>query len=532
MIDLMVYRAEGWAVRGGRDLYAMHATHAALPATYPPFAALLFAPLTLLDVADLRTLATVVNLALLVVLVHLSLRLVGRPLRAPRPAAALLLASLAVWCEPVWTTLRYGQINLLLAVLVLWDLTRRDGHRWAGACIGVAAGIKLAPAMFAVYLALCGLAEAARRLREDRGRLAPAEALRASWNAPLRQAAVATGAFLATVALSAVLLPRDSWHFWTRALFHTSRVGNSEDTGNQSVSGVLARLLHTGDPGLPALAAVLLTAAAGLAVAVAARRTGPGPLPTAPAWAVVACAVTGLLVSPYSWSHHWVWCVPLVLLLGTEARRCGGAVRRTAAWLTTAAFCSYALWWVPHSPDRADRLELHQDAAQMLLSAVYPLTGAAFLAAAAVTVRRARSGRAEGVEALQGAVLVEKPAVDGLAVQLTVGLDRVALYDQRPRAVLTPVLEGGVDGLHVPDDRGAAAAPVALPAVCTHRQLQLWRQAVHTWVTPPSSLRIARALPLGRTHRFCHVPAVGRSTRRPADNTKIPPQRDGIAAWS
>jgi glycosyl transferase family 87 len=401
MIDLMVYRAEGWAVRGGHDLYAIRATHASLPATYPPFAALLFTPLTLLSVSAMRTLATAGNLALLVVLVHLSLRLIERPLPLPRPAAALLLASAAVWCEPVWTTLRYGQVNLLLAVFVLWDLTRRTGHRWAGVGIGVAAGVKLAPAMFAVFLALCGLAAARRRLREDPppGRW-PLRVARACANPPLRQAAVAAGAFAATVLCATVLLPHDSWRFWTSVLFHTGRVGNAEDTANQSVRGVLARLLHTGDPGTLALAAVLLTAAAGLTVAVAAFRTRRG-LPTAPAWAAVSCAVTALLVSPYSWSHHWVWCVPLVLLLGAEAQRRGGAVRWAGTALATAVFCSYALWWVPHSSDRSDRLELHQNAGQMLLSALYPLTAAAFLAAAAIAVWRARRDARAGRQEVQ-----------------------------------------------------------------------------------------------------------------------------------
>ncbi|MFD0383966.1 hypothetical protein ACFQ2B_21605 [Streptomyces stramineus] len=44
MIDLLVYRAEGRTVLAGGDLYAMRATHARLPTTYPPFAALLFTP--------------------------------------------------------------------------------------------------------------------------------------------------------------------------------------------------------------------------------------------------------------------------------------------------------------------------------------------------------------------------------------------------------------------------------------------------------------------------------------------------------
>lgn len=132
MIDLMVYRAEGATVRAGGDLYALRTTDARLPATYPPFAALLFPPLTLLGTAPLRTLATAANLALLVVFVRLSLRLAGHA----RMETAWWVSAVAVWCEPVWTTLRHGQINLLLAVLVLWDLSRRPGDRRAGAASG------------------------------------------------------------------------------------------------------------------------------------------------------------------------------------------------------------------------------------------------------------------------------------------------------------------------------------------------------------------------------------------------------------
>ncbi|GAA2389196.1 hypothetical protein GCM10010420_10930 [Streptomyces glaucosporus] len=380
MIDLMVYRAEGWTARTGGDLYAMRATHAELPMTYPPFAALLFVPLTLVGVPEMRVLATGVNLALLVALVHLSLRLVGRPLRIPRPAAALGLAAAAVWCEPVWTTLRYGQINLLLAVLVLWDLSRRPGHRWAGAGIGIAAGIKLTPALFAVFLALCGLVRAWRRLRGT-GR---SDGI---WNPWLRQAAVAAGTFAGTVLLAAAVLPRDSWRFWTEAVFSPERVGRVEDTANQSLRGVLARLLHTGDPGSGWLLLAAAVALAGLATAVAADLAGPRRLPSAQAWAVVACASTALLVSPVSWSHHWVWCVPAVLLLGSEALRRASALWWTGTALTALLFCSYALWWVPHGP--SGRFELRQSGAEMVLSAVYPVAGTAVLLLTAVLSVRA-----------------------------------------------------------------------------------------------------------------------------------------------
>ncbi|MCI0383585.1 glycosyltransferase 87 family protein [Streptomyces sp. CNQ085] len=381
MIDLMVYRAEGWTARTGGDLYAMRATHAELPMTYPPFAALLFIPLTLVDVPTMRLMATGANLVLLVTLVHLSLRLTGRPLNLPRPAAALALSAVTVWCEPVWTTLRYGQINLLLAVLVLWDLSRRAGHRWAGVGIGVAAGIKLTPALFAVFLALCGLTLAWRRRRLAGG---PARL----WNHWLRRAAVASGAFTGTVVLAVLVLPRDSRNFWTEAVFSPERVGRVEDTANQSLRGVLARLLHTAEPGTGWALLAVAAALAGLAVAVAAALAGPRRLPSAHAWAAVCVACAALLVSPVSWSHHWVWCVPAVLLLGSEALRRGSAPWWTGTAVTALLFCSYALWWVPHGSP-AERFELRQSGVQTALSAVYPAAGAALLVLAAVLTVRA-----------------------------------------------------------------------------------------------------------------------------------------------
>lgn len=344
MIDLTVYRAEGATVRAGGDLYALRATEARLPTTYPPFAALLFTPLTLLETADLRAPATAVNLVLLVAFVTLSLRLVGHA----HARSVAWVSAAAVWCEPVWTTLRYGQVNLLLGVLVLHDLTGRPGRRLAGAGIGIAAAVKLTPALFAVFLLAAGLVDRARR---------------GGTGERLRHARGAAVAFTAATLLAAAVLPRDSWHFWTRAVFETGRVGLVEDTANQSLRGVLARLLHTAAPGPWWTVTAAVVTVAGLAAAAAAELRGLR------AWSVTACAVTALLVSPVSWSHHWVWCVPVTLLLATSGR--------AAAVAAVAVFCSYAPWWVPHGPGR---LELHQNGAQSALSALYPAAGCAFLA--------------------------------------------------------------------------------------------------------------------------------------------------------
>lgn len=132
--------------------------------------------------------------------------------------------------------------------------------------------------------------------------------------------------------------------------------------------------MHTDDPGMWwAVTAALL---GGLAMVLAVRAAVRGDK----AVAVVVCAFTALMISPISWSHHWVWCVPLLILL---------ADRATRVWPVTGAvalvFASFALWWVPHDPGRP---ELDQNAGQMVLSAVYPLTTTALLVGYMLTLRR------------------------------------------------------------------------------------------------------------------------------------------------
>ncbi|MFJ6406281.1 glycosyltransferase 87 family protein [Streptomyces hydrogenans] len=393
MLDVMVYRAEAETLRAGDDLYAMRATSANLAMTYPPIAAVLFLPLTLVGVPLMRTLSTAGNLLLVLALVRLSLQLVRPALASPARRAdlwrtTLWVAAAVVWCEPVWTTLRYGQINLLVAVAVLWDFTRREGSRWAGLGIGLATAVKLTPGLFVVLLLAAGLL----LWRRDRG-----------MNQWLRTALTATGVFLVTTLAMVVALPADSKTFWTRTLFETGRVGHAEETANQSLSGVLARLMHTDAPGLWWLAAAVLLGGAAMALAIRAAVRGDKAV------AVVVTAFTALMVSPISWSHHWVWCVPLLILLYDRATR---------AWPVTGAvalaFASFALWWVPHDPGRP---ELDQNAGQMLLSAVYPFTATAVFAGYALAVRRTRRTEAGNApEAPREAVVPEPRAVVPQAV--------------------------------------------------------------------------------------------------------------------
>ncbi|MEV4558973.1 glycosyltransferase 87 family protein [Kitasatospora sp. NPDC049285] len=385
MVDMIVYRAEGAAVAHGRDLYAIRVTEWDLPATYPPFAAMLFVPTTWFGVPFLRIAVTAGNLALLALLAHLSFKLVGWPRREVRPIGVVLITGLGVWLEPVFTTLRYGQINLALACLILWDLTRPDSARTKGLAIGLAAGIKLTPGLFAVYLLITGR---------------------------VRAAFVAGATFLGTFLIGALVLPDATRGFWTTYLFDSTRVGKTVIVDNQSLRGMVARLLHAENPGLPATALAAAVAVAGLAIAAWAHRSARWS-PRAEAWSVCAALVTAVLISPISWTHHWVWCVPMLVLLAAEAahERSRPAAVRHLRWrpilaLTVLGFLSFGMWVVPHKGD----LDQHLPALHQLPASVYPLLGLCFLAVAALRVRSRRI--AAGAPLVR--VPAQRPGPDGL----------------------------------------------------------------------------------------------------------------------
>ncbi|MFF7637365.1 glycosyltransferase 87 family protein [Kitasatospora sp. NPDC008050] len=353
MVDMIVYRAEGQAVVSGHDLYTMRVPVWDLAATYPPFAAMLFVPSTWFDISALRALVTLLNIGLLGLLGWYSFTLAGWPRRRFRPAATVLVAGFGVWLEPVFTTIQYGQVNLGIACLVLYDLTRPDQHRGKGIAIGIAAGIKLTPGLFAVYLLLTGR---------------------------VRAAMVAGATFLATALLGVVALPGASWGFWTKYVWDSSRVGVTELVDDQSMRGAVARLLGKHDPGLIATLAGGLCLVLGLTVAVLAARA-TREIRRAEAWGVVCTAITALLLSPISWTHHWIWCVPLLVLLGAEVAqelRLPRGMRRLRWRLvlagTALVFLSYAMWLVPQAGG------LGVPWYWQLPSSVYPVTGVVVLA--------------------------------------------------------------------------------------------------------------------------------------------------------
>jgi len=328
--DLDVYVRGAQAIADGTSLYEQAAR--VLPFTYSPFAAVLFMPLHLLSAVSARWLFTTGSLACYLVVVAAC----GWRLRLPwRHLALLTLAGMAL--EPFVRTMLLGQVNLYLMAAVVVDclLIRSSRRGWL---VGLAAGVKIVPAVFVLYFVL----------QRD-----------------LRSALRAACGFLVTLACGAVLAPQDSLRYWTGGLFGISHFGPAAvvDGKNQSLVGQLTRLLASPTP-LLVVELLLFAAALALATLAARRQLRIG----GEVAALTAVAIGGLLASPLSWTHHWVWCVPALMVL--VSRR-----QWVAAWLLGLVFAAGPEFAVTVAPSQESL-----DLLQQLACSTYVLAGLALLA--------------------------------------------------------------------------------------------------------------------------------------------------------
>ncbi|MDT5011022.1 MAG: hypothetical protein QOH57_2639, partial [Mycobacterium sp.] len=332
--DFDTYRDAARHVREHLPLYADRLIHDHLY-TYTPFSAVTFFPFDLLPHGwtDVYT-WMIVNLVVLVLIVVQCWRMLGYRTSVKSVAVSTLIAFSCTFLEPVRTTLFYGQINLVLLLVVLWDAGRGEHSRLRGVGVGIAAGIKLTPAYFVFYYLT---------LRQ--------------W----RSAAVAVATFAATVAVGWLVLPTDSGQYWSGMLFDTERIG--EDLlhpSNQSLRGTIARLAGGPPanvigvmPGEPPPTWVWLLAAVGVVVvaavvAVRLYRCGEHLL------ALTVTGLTAVVVSPFSWTHHWVWFVPLVVYLLHRA------LTNHWWWLPAVAlFLTLGAWPYQFPVDKEPRVGLY-----------------------------------------------------------------------------------------------------------------------------------------------------------------------------
>jgi alpha-1,2-mannosyltransferase len=287
--DLNVYNDAGLITRQLPSILYEWELKVGVQFTYTPFAALVFAGGSLIPFWALRWIMTITSLATIPLTTWLTLGAMERR-GAGRIAATLAVSALALWIEPVVKALYLGQIEPLLMLIVVWDLTRRDSWRWKGVGIGFAAGIKLVPLLFIPYLLLAG---------------------------KVRQAAIAAGTFIALIVLGFIALPAQSASYWLTGYFmRPGRTGSVHSLVNQSLLGTLARLYGTVVPAQPVwLPVALVVAAGGLIGGAMLSRTGR----QVQGWTLVG--ITSVLVSPISWDHHWVWLVPVFAMLAGLAMK-------------------------------------------------------------------------------------------------------------------------------------------------------------------------------------------------------------------
>lgn len=299
-VDLHVYLGGAAAIDHPGTLYsyvyADQTPDFPLPFTYPPFAAVVFYPLHLLPFGLVALLWQLATMAALYGAIRISQRLMGVA-AADGHRVAMLWTAITIWIEPLRSTFDYGQVNVLLMLAVLWAVYTT---RWwlTGLLIGVAAGIKLTPAISGIYLV------GVRR-----------------WAAAVCSAAV----FAVTIGVSAWVVGDQTRYYFTDLLGDAHRVGPVATSFNQSWRGGISRIVgHDAGYGPPVVIAIAVTAV----VAVLAWRALDG---SDRLGKLLVVELFGLLLSPISWTHHWVWLVPLMMwAIHGPRRECPGA--RIVGW--------------------------------------------------------------------------------------------------------------------------------------------------------------------------------------------------------
>jgi alpha-1,2-mannosyltransferase len=323
MIDLRVYRMGGSVLLHGGSLYDAELPGSGLPFTYPPFAAIAMVPLAAVPWGVALVVWSTISVLCITALWRTSLPKTAWSFFSSRKRVLLLIALtlLSLLLEPVWQTLQFGQINLLLTAMILLDLVRPADARLRGFWLGVTIGVKLTPVPF---LALLVVTKQWRALR----------------NAIL--------GLLATVAIGFAIVPHQSWRYWTDVILDANRVGGIAYTGNQSLNGFLHRLGDEASWVQPTW--FVLAALFGLAALWLARRFW---LVDERVTAISVMALAVLYASPISWSHHWVWIIPLGVSLIRTVNRVWGlnpAVATGVLWY--GLFVLRSIWWVPYRDDR------------------------------------------------------------------------------------------------------------------------------------------------------------------------------------
>jgi alpha-1,2-mannosyltransferase len=358
-LDLSTYLLGG-AHAVSNDLFTVTYPTDHLGFTYPPFSALLFAPFAHFPQRACEVVFSWVNLAALFGLLVVSLRAVGASLQKRTILWwALALVLPVVLFDPVRQTFLLGQVNIILALMIVADLTM-DLPLPRGILVGLAAAIKVTPIILIPYLFLT---------RQGRSGLR------------------AIASFCAAALLAAAFNASTSWSYWTHYIRDPQRAGMLSWIGNQGVLGAAERLLGHTVTTPTSFVIVITVGVLGLLIATGAYRR------SSPVLGLLVVEATESLASPVSWSHHFIWMVLLVAWLALAEDR----PRYGEWWALGVAVLLWAApyWWVPHGPGVrfAGRGWLTPVGDADVLVFVVVLVGAAVRVVRATLERPQRAGR-------------------------------------------------------------------------------------------------------------------------------------------
>jgi alpha-1,2-mannosyltransferase len=316
-IDLRVYRlgVQGWW--HGVDIYGPLPKAAGfdLPYVYPPISVLVLGPLGAVSWAHAIVATITVSQALMGIALYLTFLRIwpGAGKRGALLAtAALLPASLLL--EPVSGNLAFGQVNTALMALVVIDCLALRLPLPRGVLIGIAAAIKLTPLVVLLYF------------------LVRKEYRSAIWMA-------GTAAVLTVIGF--VVSWTGSLHYWFGSSGGARAISASAYFTNQTIDGMLTRwaLPHLVQSGLWLLLSLALAAIAAIGIRRA-TRIGDTAL------AVVIIGALGLMISPTSWSYHWVYVAPALVVLAGQTWR-NRAALAGLAWGVATVLVAITFWDAP-----------------------------------------------------------------------------------------------------------------------------------------------------------------------------------------
>ncbi|MGB8197400.1 MAG: glycosyltransferase 87 family protein [Acidimicrobiales bacterium] len=286
-LDFQVYRDAARNMLDGRATYHAHFTFKNLNFTYPPFALLLFSVLALIPATVALAGWWAVNLAALVAFVYVALgSLSTLPSRVALLSSFVIAGASCLWLEPVRSSLAFGQINFLLMFAVAVDLmVVRSSIR--GVLVGLAAAVKLTPLIYIAYFFAARTMSSTYR---------------------------AIGTFVAASVVAWLILPSDSVTFWFHQAFSPGHKGGAKGNINQSLFGLLGRFSTALGSSIIILWLALCVVTFILGVYCARRYVADNRFIEA----LLALALTEVLVSPISWPHHWSWIILVPVLLITR----------------------------------------------------------------------------------------------------------------------------------------------------------------------------------------------------------------------